>query len=721
MNILHVDIENCYGIKELKTSFDFSEKSTYAIYSPNGTMKTSFAKTFMDLSDQNESSDLIFTERETKRDIKDEDGNEISSEIVFVIEPYNSSFKSNKLSTLLVNSDLKDQYDSIYENISDKKEELIKALKPLTGLRTDIDKSFSIAITHSPTDFFKALLRLKAEVLDGNEAEFGDIIYKNVLNDKTIKFLETQDFKEKIEEYINKYDELVDSSTFFKKGIFNHNNASVIAKNLKSNGFFEAEHAVYLNSQGERVEINTEAELNEVITKEKDSILSDPDLKRAFDAIDTKLGANKELRDFREYLIANLKILPELSNLALFKQKLWVSYLKVAIEEYKTSEEAFSSGKEEIEKIITEAKKEETDWRNVIDIFNKRFSVPFHLSIENQEDVILKSEAPNIKFTFREHADNKVMEESQLLNILSNGEKRALYILNIIFEVEARRKNNLETLFIIDDIADSFDYKNKYAIIEYLKDISYYDNFNQIILSHNFDFFRTVCSRLDMSRENKLHTVKTDEGVTLVNEVYQNNPFLYWKTQMHENTAMLIGSIPFVRNLAEYTGDKASFDKLTSLLHLKSDTDSILVSDLETIHKKILVDLTELSLPNQTASVKDLILNEAESISQEQAEAINLEGKIVLAIAIRLIAETFMITKISDSDFVNGITKNQTFQLYKKYKEIFPDKINQITLLEQVNLMTPENIHLNSFMYEPILDMGVFELTSLYNEAKQLS
>lgn len=64
--------------------------------------------------------------------------------------------------------------------------------------------------------------------------------------------------------------------------------------------------------------------------------------------------------------------------------------------------------------------------------------------------------------------------------VLSNGELRALYLLNIIFDVEARKKNNIETLFIVDDIADSFDYKNKYAIIEYLKDIAKQPIFNKL-------------------------------------------------------------------------------------------------------------------------------------------------------------------------------------------------------------------------------------------------
>jgi len=234
---------------------------------------------------------------------------------------------------------------------------------------------------------------------------------------------------------------------------------------------------------------------------------------------------------------------------------------------------------------VQEAKREETNWKGVIEIFNRRFSVPFKLSVENQEDVILKSEGPNIKFTFIDEVQEKIINEQELLKILSNGERRALYILNIIFEVEARKNNGQEILFIVDDIAGSFDYKNKYAIIEYLKDISLIEGFSQILLSHNFDFFRTVCSRLDMSRNQKLHTIKSNEGIKLVVEKYQNNPFNHWKDKLETNNAMLIASIPFVRNIAEYSGDTDGFEKLTSLLHNKSDTSEIKISDLEVIHK----------------------------------------------------------------------------------------------------------------------------------------
>lgn len=35
--------------------------------------------------------------------------------------------------------------------------------------------------------------------------------------------------------------------------------------------------------------------------------------------------------------------------------------------------------------------------------------------------------------------------------------------------------------------------------------------------------------------------------------------------------------------------------------------------------------------------------------------------------------------------------------------------------------MTPENIHLNSFMYEPLIDMSVRYLINLYNDCKALA
>jgi len=722
MNILNIELENCYGIKKLEYCFDFNSKSTFAIYAPNGIMKTSFAKTFMNLSNNEDTHDSIFKSRITKRNITNETGVEISSTNIFVVLPYTQNFKSKKISTLLVNQELKDKYEQIHTNINEKKEILIQELKILSGLKNGIEETISNDFTHTTKQFFTSIQRVKAEVIDKTEPIYDSIVYDKIFNEKTVAFLETKDFKTKLSEYIGKYNELIDSSTYFKKGVFNHNNASTIAKNLKDNGFFKANHSVSLTGKDSTRVLTTEAELEEVIKEEKESILKNPELVKAFEAIDTAITKNVELRNFRDYLEKNTSILPELVNLNSFRQKLWISYFKKHIDAFNLLELEYSNGQAEIELIVLEAKRQETQWRSVIDEFNKRFFVPFKLSVENQEDVILKSDLPSIKFVFQDLSETTSIEESELFKVLSNGELRALYILNIIFEVEARIQSSQETLFIIDDIADSFDYKNKYAIIEYLKDISKVSVFKQIILTHNFDFYRTVCSRLDMKRNNKLQTVKTASEIKLYEEKYQNNPFIHWKNHLHEtgNEAMLIASIPFIRNIAEFSGSHDNEIKLTSLLHIKSDSHSFKISDLETIIKEILVDKTSIVLQNPTKLVLDLVFETADTIKADTSEIIELENKVVLAMAIRLKAEIFMISKIADDSFCLSITKNQTNKLYEIYKENFVSDIDNIKLLEDVNLMTPENIHLNSFMYEPILDMSNEYLKQLYIQISDL-
>ena len=46
MQELKLDLENCYGIKKMKETIDYSKNNVAIIYAPNGTMKSSLAKTF---------------------------------------------------------------------------------------------------------------------------------------------------------------------------------------------------------------------------------------------------------------------------------------------------------------------------------------------------------------------------------------------------------------------------------------------------------------------------------------------------------------------------------------------------------------------------------------------------------------------------------------------------------------------------------------------------
>jgi ABC-type Mn2+/Zn2+ transport system ATPase subunit len=79
MEKLKINLEYCYGIKKMTEEIDFSEQNVIAIYAPNGSMKSSLAQTFLDLSNGEKSKDRFFPSRITNRKITDE--NDIDSSI----------------------------------------------------------------------------------------------------------------------------------------------------------------------------------------------------------------------------------------------------------------------------------------------------------------------------------------------------------------------------------------------------------------------------------------------------------------------------------------------------------------------------------------------------------------------------------------------------------------------------------------------------------------
>ena len=161
MKKIFIDLEHCYGIKKLQTEFDFETNGdVFTVYAPNGVMKTSLANTFRDVSSGAVSMDRIRQTNETKRVIIDENGDELPPESIFVIEPYNEGFRSDRISTLLVNEKLRKRYEDIHKDVDEKAEILTDELKQPTGLKKRVREEFSEAITHDSNDFYRALTRV---------------------------------------------------------------------------------------------------------------------------------------------------------------------------------------------------------------------------------------------------------------------------------------------------------------------------------------------------------------------------------------------------------------------------------------------------------------------------------------------------------------------------------------------------------------------------------
>jgi hypothetical protein len=717
---LSVALEHCYGIKKLDATFDFTKTNAYAVYAPNGAMKSSLAHTFQDVANGAQSRDRVFPGRVSMRKIADETGADIAAEDILVVLPYDVEMgHTARTSTLLVNSALRKEYETLHLEIDEAKAAFLKAMKEQSGSKRDLEQELSLAITSESGKLFIALTRLSEELAAQTDAPFATLNYDIIFDEKVLEFLNTKDFKNTIAAYITKYNELLAASTYFRKGTFNYYNASTIAKSLADNGFFRAKHSIRLNADTV-VEIKDAKELEAIIKAEKDAISNDAELKKQFAEIGKLLEKNAGMRGFEAYIADNDGILPKLANAAAFKQEVWKSYIRSHFNLYTDLLEKYKLAQKRKEEIEAQAAAERTQWENVIDIFNDRFFVPFKLEAQNKIDVML-GQQPVLKlgFTFEDGNESAPVQRDALIQVLSTGEKKAFYILQIIFEIEARKAASQKTILVVDDIADSFDYRNKYAIIQYLREIADSGNFFEILLTHNFDFFRTVHSRF-VSYAYCLMVVKTNTEITLTQASGIKNIFVNdWKPNFATDAKKRVASIPFMRNLVEFTKGDAdpAFIKLTSLLHWKADSRSITEADLFGIYS-LLFGVT-VAPANGQGVVVDLIHQEAAGCLGA-GDGLNFENKIVLSIAIRLLAEEFMATRINDSACLAGISTNQTSALLREFRSRFAQEGQNLKVMEKVVLMTPENIHLNSFMYEPILDMSDEHLRRLYGEVQTL-
>lgn len=729
MKSLLVRLENCHGVAALNHDFSFADQNAVAIYAPNGTMKTSLARTFADLSRGEDSKDHVFPDRVCVREIVDDSGTEPTADAVAVFLAYDEGYASNDYATtLLVNPKLRSEYEQIQQGLTAIRDRLAKALKATARTREDVGALVSRLFAQQDDRFFEALVRARYGVenqLD-DPPPFADVPHDVIFNSYVLKVVENAEFQAVLTEYVTRLNELLDQSTFFDRATFGYYNAETVSKTLAKQGYFDAKHSLVLSGETEPRTVSSESELEALITEEKQRITDDPALKKRLDALEKAINANEATRAFLKLISARPELLVHLGNVELFQQEVWKSYFKVHQEVFLEAVDTYVASEDRRKAIERQAASERTQWEEVIDEFNTRFHVPFTLVARNKERVVLDDSAALIlDFEFNDGRSQTRVDREHLLRVLSNGEKKALYILNILFEVKARRAEGKHSLFVIDDIADSFDYKNKYAIIHYLKEMAVEPVFRLIILTHNFDFLRTIHSR-GVVRDGYCYIAeKHADRVNLLplDKSTVTNPFTQdFKKQLFSDGMKRVASIPFVRNLIEYTRgtEDADYQTLTALVHVRPETATITNQDLDRIFKGTVASIGDGSWAEPASSVVELILAEADN-ALESSDSMNLANKIVLSMAIRLVVETYMIAALADPEFTDKINRHQTSRLVSAMRKRQLGDSSVYATLDRVQLMTPENIHVNSFMYEPIIDMSDAALRGLYAEVKSLN
>lgn len=733
MNKLNINLTNCFGIEALSHEFDFSTGNAISIYARNGLMKTSFANTFQLIQngDIDKIGDKIFGYQGNA--VVQIDGNPIAQDQVFVIKSYESSYESD-ISSLLIKGDIQERLQETFA----ARTQLLRALENASGLKVKKTTQGKVVYELEPQiikdfSFDESSILLNLNSLDNYSPEirFDDVKYTSIFDPAVLKKIRDQKFQQGISSFTSASDEIYESFGYLEKGRLTLPKLKDLKKSLEKDSFFVKDNQITLSGEDAVTDI---AALNAHIAAIEAQIRQSP----AYQEIEKLLGDAKGtiLKDVIETHPEIVEYL-SLDKLDTLKKILWGSYIKANEALFHDLCDKYHGLSDAIDAVAMD----DTPWKHALDIFNQRFSVPFTMSVANLKGAIIGESVPQVKFTFTNGTDQKTIDRSQLeeLDTLSQGEKRALYLLNIIFDIEQLKASGREVVLVIDDIADSFDYKNKYAIIEYLYELAQESTFYLLILTHNFDFHRTVSSRLGLSRLNRLMADLNNAVLTLEQEHYQNQPFEYWRNNPDEKHILAL--IPFVRNLIEYGTDRdisqtgSDFDYLTLLLHEKTQSGAITFADIEPLYQNYMgVEHFDASIA-PTDSVLGKLYSVCDGITTTDT---NLENKIVLAIGIRHKAEEFMISAISPyggqlnwrsgrnnvtgsaTDFLSFVesTKNQTRELLKGYQQ-FGDTA-KIAVLNEVSIMTPEHIHINSFMYEPLLDMDITELLTLYQRVKTL-
>lgn len=725
MNKLKVLLENCYGIQSLDHEFDFEstvdrpKTKAFAIYAPNGLMKSSFAKTFEAIANGRNPKEERYNRPSTH--VIESDGAPISKETIYVLKAeIDIRTDSPAITNILVNPENKARYDELIVDLDKLKNKLIASLQKSSKIKkTEIEKA--ILKDWNETDFATCIETIKATSV---EEDLSNYEYATIFDPKAIEVIKSQEFMSKASEFNERYQELFNQAgSIYQKGVFNPAKAETSFSTLDKQGFFAGGHRVHLRDEQASID---KSELEQKLQAIHANIDGDEMLKKIRDSL-AKNAQTQALTDLIENLTPsqaeNLfeKLKP--ANQAQFRKDLWTYYIQTNkdAEDYL---ESYSESKVEIDRIEAESAQAAPLWTEAISLFNDRFvDMPFTLSVANHSQAALGKESAKLEFTFKDGPDTVVWSRSEVIT-LSQGEMRALYLLNFIFEVEARKLANQETLYIIDDVADSFDYKNKHAIIQYLKDLNKIEKFHQIILTHNFDFFRSLANSF-VSYDRCVMANKCATAITIEKAEGIKNYFIgKWKNNIANNDRILCATIPFTRNLIEYTKGEADSDylKLTTLLHWKHDTDNITVGDYLTIYNRLFGTSHS---TNRTQLMRTLIFDEANLIcTQSTHTGLNLEDKVVLSMAIRLQAEIFLTNELralkNDANYWCQ-TKKQYGNLIKEYVVLAVPTSPSFRTLDKISITVSSNIHLNSFMYEPILDLTIEHLISLYNEVRNLN
>jgi len=711
-------LENVYGIKKLINSNLINQNTI--IYSPNGVMKSSFSDGLFDISIDQNPRDVFnnlpasYTVINNGTSVSEATSPKHLDLVVFKGEDiFDSIFKEKDIAQLVISTSLKKQYETKMSAIKGKIDEIkgilaFAVLEEKKGAKnTKIDGFLEQFYGNSDLERLTTLFSSPhSEIIEDTTS----VSFSKLFNPKTESILNDTTFIEKCEEFQRLKDAKLNEAIFNASfGISQLENSH---KSLITNKYYDAGHKLYINEQTlDRDSVEA------LIVESIKSAYGSEEMKTSFLVAKKVLDANKDSREIVSSIFENTWLLEKLVNPNKFKVNLIYKKIENYQEEISEARKAIAAAMADIEGIYKKAQQTESLWREVIETYNNRFcNKHFDIAITNQSNAIIGIQEPVFTKVMKT-SRNEITED--IFSRFSSGEKRAIFILYFLYEIELKKMTGTDFTIIADDIVDSFDYKNKYAMIEYLSELSGDSKVQLIILTHNFDFYRSTCISLSGNLNSRLFAyLDSNEDVSLFSANSYNyesfSLFTNWKNS--DDIPSLIALIPFLRNLVELQegNTSASFSMLCNFLHYNLNTPLMNLTNLSHIYTNYGVKYT---IASSTQLYWDLLVQQVKNLTNPVNES-DIKQKIILGLFIRLGSDYFLLNKykINNGGAAPIITPGSNWTKQLKKMSIIYLTSEEKKLLDRSLTVAPSFVHVNSFMYEPLIDVGSEKLLSISHE-----
>ena len=719
---LELDLRGCYGIKKL--SYCFKDVSLpLVIHAPNGTMKTSLKRTLDDLSNDKVPLDLVNGLPAANYSVLLNGSPVPAGQIkTFAYDEGGLSNLSSDVATMLASENDKRRYQASLNVYEQKKDILLQAIRTVFSKRADVAEKSIVDTFGKPME--DVLLAYPKKRLEGvvkplvTIEKFSDVFSPAISN--CIK---------PASKIIRKYDAFVNRamkrSGILKKGVFELADLEIVAQTLDAHHFYNAGHKVVFDEGGHMSEINNAVAMENLIREIKNSVSSDPNVASAFSNLQNSMAKKGIEKKPLKLIEAQPLAATYYANYDRFQQRFVLGVLKDHKNEFLDARKALLSERKIRKEIAYKAANGLNAWRDAVDEFNRRFATKYKMIVRDTQGHFLSGEPAHIEFIFDDHPSNPKNQE-EIKGILSSGELRALFLLEVVFQSQKLLRSGRPCLLLYDDISDSFDYANKNCIMEYFKELAGQNtNGCMLVLTHNFDFYRLFAYRIS-NRHHAFFAISEGGIIHIFPGGYLKdvlNNGIIAKTGSTINASFAL--IPFARGIVELTSleqninDDPHYKFLCKLMHYRPAGARLTLGGVkqrisfdQRIHNNIFTDGTPLSR-NYYRELKAACDAIAACTTLDQ----KLEDKLCLSMGIRIFAEKYCYRKLrgrNDLEMALSDLLCSSFGvMLKEFKRHFPyDK--RLKDLELAAMLTSSDLHLNGFAYEPLIDYSIVRMRSLY-------